>query len=122
MFCKSNAGRTGKWTGLFKLLRIVNETYKISLSSRLSDFKSTVAKPYLIGRKNNDPNNTPKTKLDDQKNGHKEDHQSTASPIAANSIFAVVITPPVAADLLIGLPDDHNCEAVSPLLAKKNSN
>lgn len=33
VFCKDNAGYTGRLTGPFKLLGIVNENYKISVSS-----------------------------------------------------------------------------------------
>ncbi len=39
VFCESNVVCIGRWTGPFKLLNIVNETCKISLSSGLTDFR-----------------------------------------------------------------------------------
>ncbi len=80
-----------------------------------------MVKPYLIELEDDDPNDTPKTKHDDQKNDHEEDHQPTSGPIAIDSIPVVGVTPLVAVDLPIDLPDDHDCEAVSPLLARENS-
>lgn len=121
MFCEGNAGRTSRWTGPFKLLGIVDETCKISLLSGPTDFRSTVVKPYLIGPKDNDLNDTPRTKYDDQKNGHEEDHPPTAGPIAIDSIPVVVVTSPVAVDFPINSPDDHDREVVLPSLARENS-
>lgn len=78
---------------------------------------------YLIKPKDDNPNNALRTKYDDQKNGYEEDYLPTVSPIAINLIFAVIVTTLVAIDLLINSSfDDHNYEAVSSLLAKKNSN
>ena len=121
VFCKANAGHTGRWTGPFKLLSIINETYKISLLSGPTDFRSTVIKPYLIESENDDLNDTSRIKHNNQKNGHEEDYTLLAGPIIIDSIPAVVVTPPVAVDLPINLPDDHDREAVSLLLAKENS-
>ena len=121
VFCEGNAGHTGRWIGPFKLLSIVNETCKISLPSGPTDFRSTVVKPYLIEPEDDDLNDTLGTKHDNQKNGHEEDYTPTAGPITIDSIPAVVVTPPVAVDLPINLPDDHDREAVSPLLARENS-
>lgn len=122
VFREGNAGRTGKWTGPFKLLGIVNETCKISLPSGPTDFRSTVVKPYLIEPEDNDPNDTPRTKHDDQKNGHEEDHSPISGPIAVDSIPAVVVAPPpISANLPISSLDDHDREAVSPSLARENS-
>ena len=50
---KDNAERIGKWTGLFKLLGIKDETYLIYLLSGPTQFRSTIVKPYLV-----DDNNT----------------------------------------------------------------
>lgn len=121
VFRKGNASYIDKWTGPFKLLSIVKKTYKISLLFRPTNFKSTVVKPYLIGIENNDPNNTPKIKYNNQKNSHKEDHLPTTGPIAINLILVVVVTLPVAVDLLINLPDNHDCEALLASLARENS-
>ena len=41
------AGKTGKWTGLFVLLGIEGETRKISPPSGPTDFRTRVVKPYL---------------------------------------------------------------------------
>lgn len=81
-----------------------------------------MVKFYLIKSKDDNPNNTLRTKYDDQKNGYEEDYSPTVSPIAINLIFAVMVTLLVAIGLLINSSlDDHDYEAVSPLLAKKNS-
>lgn len=48
-----NAERTGKLTGLFKLLGIESETCKIYLLTCLTKFQSTIVKLYFI-----DDNNT----------------------------------------------------------------
>ena len=45
---EDNAGRTGKWTGPFKLLGIEGKTCKIHLPSGPTEFQSTVVKPYLV--------------------------------------------------------------------------
>ncbi|SLM40538.1 hypothetical protein LPUS_11357 [Lasallia pustulata] len=42
-----NAGQSGKWTGLFKLLGIDGETCKMELPSGPTDFRSTTVKQYL---------------------------------------------------------------------------
>lgn len=80
-----------------------------------------MVKPYLIGPEDDDPNDTPRTEHDEQKNGHEEDYPPTAGSIAVDSIHTVAVTPPVAIDLPIDSPDNHDCEAVSPPLARENS-
>lgn len=55
---EGNAGRTGKWTGPFKLLGIEGETCKIHLPSGPTQFRSTVVKPYLVDD-NNTENHSP---------------------------------------------------------------
>lgn len=122
IFCKGNAGYIDRETGTFQRLNIVNEINKISLLSGLTNFKTTVVKFYLIRPKNDDPNNTSKTKHDDEKNGYEEDYLSIAGPITGDLILAIMVILPVSADFLIGWPDDHNCKTISPLLAGKNSN
>lgn len=47
VYREGNAGRSGEWTGPFKLLGIENETCKIDLPRGPTDFRSTVVKPYL---------------------------------------------------------------------------
>ena len=44
---EGNAGKTGKWTGPFKMLGIEGETCKIAMPYGITDFRSTVVKPYL---------------------------------------------------------------------------
>ena len=44
---EGNAGRSGRWTGPFKLLGIDGETCKVELPSGPTDFRSTMVKPYL---------------------------------------------------------------------------
>lgn len=120
--CKGNTGCTNRWTGLFKLLGIINKTCKISLLFELTDFKNTVVKFYLIKPKDDNPNNALKTKYDDSKNGYEENYLPTVGPITINFIFAVMVIPLVAVDLQINLSlNDHNYEVVSPLLVRKNS-
>lgn len=68
-----------------------------------------MVKLYLFGPENNDPNDTPRTKHDDEKNGHKEDHKSTLGSIAIDSILVVMVTPPVAVNLPINSPNDYDC-------------
>ncbi|SLM40545.1 hypothetical protein SS1G_12712 [Lasallia pustulata] len=48
---EGNAGRSGRWTGLFKLLGIDGETCKVELPSGPTDFRSTTVKPYLTEAK-----------------------------------------------------------------------
>lgn len=107
---------------MFKFLEIVNETYKIYLPSVPFNFRSTIVKLYLIGREDNDPNNTLKIKHNDQKNGHKENHPFIASLIAGNPISIVVIISPIAADLLINIFNNHHCKTMLFLLARENCN
>lgn len=45
---EGNIGRTGTWTGPFKLLGIEGETCKVDLPSGPTEFRSTTVKPYLI--------------------------------------------------------------------------
>lgn len=123
MFYKGNVGYIGKQTGLFKLLGIVNKICKISLLFGPIDFRSTVIKLYLIKPKDNDPNNTSKTKYDNQKNSYKEDLLPISCPITVDLIPAVVVAPsPIFANLLISLLNNHDCKAISLLPPKKNSN
>lgn len=122
VFCKGNAGCTGKWTGPFQLLDIVNETCKISLPSGPTNFRSIMVKPYLIKPEDDNPNDTLRTKYNDQKNGHQEDHHLIVGPIIIDSILTIVVMPPVAVNLLIDLLDDYNCEVVSPSQAGENFN
>lgn len=49
---EGNAGRTGKWTKLFKLLGIESEKCKIHLSSGFTKFWSTIVKPYFVDNDN----------------------------------------------------------------------
>lgn len=44
---EGNTGRSGKWTGPFKLLGIDKETCRIQLPSGPTDFRTTLVKPYL---------------------------------------------------------------------------
>ncbi len=57
---EGNTGRSGKWTGPFKLLGIEGETCKIHLPSGPTEFRSTVDKPYLVDDDNTE-NNSPLT-------------------------------------------------------------
>ena len=57
---EGNAGRTGKWTGPFKLLGIKGETCLIHLPSGPTEFRSTVVKPYLVDD-DNTQNHSPPT-------------------------------------------------------------
>ena len=81
-----------------------------------------MVKPYLIELEDNDLNSTLKTKHDNQKNGHEENYTLTTGSIIINSIFTIMVIPPVAVDFLINLPDNYDYEIVLPLLARKNSN
>lgn len=76
----------------------------------------------MIKFENNDLNNILKIKYNNQKNGHMEKYLLTRSLVIPDSIFRIVIILLVAANLLINFPNNHNCETVSLLLAKKNSN
>lgn len=67
---EGNAGRTGKWTGPFKLLGIEGEICKIHLPSGPIEFRSTVVKPYLTD--DDDTKNSPST--------------TKISPVAENSL------------------------------------
>ena len=44
---EGNTGRSGKWTGPFKMLGIDSETCKVQLPSGPTDFRTTTVKPYL---------------------------------------------------------------------------
>lgn len=112
VFCKGNLGFTDKWTVSFKFLEIINRTCKINLPSELTNFRTTVVKFYLIRLKYDDPNNTLSTEQNDQKNVHEENHTFTASLIASDSIFAVVLTSSIAADLSNNSPNNHDYEIV----------
>jgi hypothetical protein len=44
---EGNTGQSGKWTGPFKLIGLECETCKVQLPIGLTDFRTTVVKPYL---------------------------------------------------------------------------
>ena len=44
---EGNTRQSGKWTGLFKLLKINGEIYKVQLLSKPTDFKTTAVELYL---------------------------------------------------------------------------
>ena len=44
---EGNTGQSGKWTGPFKLVSIDRETCKVQLPSGVTDFRTTVVKPFL---------------------------------------------------------------------------
>jgi hypothetical protein len=54
---EGNTGRSGNWTGLFKLLEINDETCHVELLSRPTEFWSTAVKPYY----QTEPETKPKT-------------------------------------------------------------
>lgn len=58
-------------------------------------------KPYLIEFEDDDPNDTLKTKHNDQKNGYEEDHPPIVSPITIDSFLTIVVILSVAIDYLI---------------------
>ena len=47
MWREDNVGHSGKWTELYKLLAIENETCTLQLPSGPTNFKITTVKPYL---------------------------------------------------------------------------
>lgn len=54
---EGNTGHAGKWTGPFKLLGIEGKTCRVELPSGSTEFRSTVVKPYLIDKTDNDDHN-----------------------------------------------------------------
>ena len=71
---EGNVGRTGIWTGPFKLLSIERETCKVDLPSGPTEFRSTTVKPYLIEETDGDE---PTQGTED-----KEDSNAENSPIS----------------------------------------
>src|SRR5580692_13095646 len=57
---EGNTGRSGKWTGPFKLLGIDGETCRVLLPNGPTDFRSTVVRPYHIPEAQDNNNQEPK--------------------------------------------------------------
>lgn len=94
----------------------------MNLLSGPTDFGNIIVKSYLIGPKNNDPNDILRTEHNNQKNGHEEDHLPITGSIAIHLILAIVVTPLITADLSINLADNYDFETVLLLLVRKNFN
>lgn len=121
VFSKHNANYTDRQTNPFKFLNMVNEICTISLLFRLTNFRSTMIKFYLIGSEDDNLNNTPKTKYNNQKNSHEKDYLPIIDSIIVDLISILIVIQTVTTDLLIGLPNNHDYKVVLFLLAKENS-
>ena len=58
---EGNTGRSGNWTGPFKLLEINDETCHVELPSGPTEFRSTVVKPYNQTEPETEPKSDPKS-------------------------------------------------------------
>ena len=76
-------GRSGKWTGPFKLLGMEGETCKVNLPSGPTSFRSTTVKPYLTEEENiddSDQDDNPVNDDDPEKVPPQEHRQASAAP------------------------------------------
>lgn len=63
---EGNTGHSGKWTGPFKLMSIENETCKVQLPSGLTDFRTTVVRPYFEDHVEDHVDSQTEDQVDDQ--------------------------------------------------------
>ena len=70
---EGNTGRSGNWTGPFKLLEINDETCHVELPSGPTEFRSTTVKPYNQTEPKSDSKSDPKS---DPKSDSKSDSKS----------------------------------------------
>ena len=70
---EGNTGRSGNWTGSFKLLEINDETCHVELPSKPTEFQSTTVKPYHQSEPKSDSKSDPKS---NSKSDPKSDSKS----------------------------------------------
>ena len=70
MWREGNTGQSGKWTDPFKLVSIDRETCKVQLPSGVTDFRTTVIKPFLESEPESEG------EKEDKKEDEKEDQNT----------------------------------------------